>query len=102
MTEEELLAAEKISPQKGWIIYGLEWPDLQDAAIKILAVSCSNAPAERNFSAWAHVMRGRPELDLDRAGKLVYVRTNLRAIRGRLQKTKKSAIEWDYIKRELD
>ena len=102
MSDEEEQAARIIHPQKWWVMYGVAWPDLQDAAIRILAVSCSNAPAERNFSSWGWIMKGRPELSISRAAKLVYVYTNLREIRKQMQKSKKTAIAHDYIKRELD
>ena len=42
----------------------------------------------------------RSEMDIERAGKLTYVRTNLREIKSQMLKTKKQFIEVDYLEDE--
>ena len=88
-----------ISPLKWWIMHGVEWPDLQTLAVKILSVMCANAsgPVERNCSTWKHVIKNRPDIDADRAEKLVYVQHNLREVLSQTLGLKKRAVEWDYM-----
>ena len=42
----------------------------------------------------------RSEMDIERAGKLTHVRTNLREIKSQMLKTKKQFIEVDYLEDE--
>lgn len=86
-----------ITPLKWWIMHGVEWPDLQTLAIKILSVMCANGPVERNCSTWKHVIKNRPDIDADKAEKLVYVQHNLREVVSQKLGLKKRAVEWDYM-----
>lgn len=89
-----------ISPLKWWIMHGVEWPDLQDVAVKIESVMCANGPVERNGSTWKHTIKNRPDIGVEKAGKLVYLQHNLREIRVQKLGLKKRAVEWGFMAKE--
>uniref|UniRef100_A0A1S4AUJ5 HAT C-terminal dimerisation domain-containing protein n=1 Tax=Nicotiana tabacum TaxID=4097 RepID=A0A1S4AUJ5_TOBAC len=63
--------------------YGVETPDLQTFAIKVLSLTCSSSGSERNWSVFEHIhTKKRNRLTLKRLHNLVFIKYN-RALRRR-------------------
>ncbi|OIT05564.1 hypothetical protein A4A49_29924 [Nicotiana attenuata] len=63
--------------------YGVETPELQTFAIKVLSLTCSSSGCERNWSVFEHIhTKKRNRLTLKRLHNLVFIKYN-RALRRR-------------------
>ena len=68
----------KIPPGRWWQFYGVETPELQHFAIRVLSQGSSASPCERNWSSFNHSQtKKRHRLLSSRLEDLVYVRNNL-------------------------
>ncbi|XP_070023764.1 uncharacterized protein [Nicotiana sylvestris] len=66
-----------------WVQYGVETPELQAFAIKVLSLTCSSSGYERNWSVFEHIhTKKRNRLTLKRLHNLVFIKYN-RALRRR-------------------
>ncbi|XP_009779739.2 uncharacterized protein [Nicotiana sylvestris] len=71
------------SPVEWWDQYGVETPELQAFAIKVLSLTCSSSGCERNWSVFEHIhTKKRNRLTLKRLHNLVFIKYN-RALRRR-------------------
>ncbi|XP_070031283.1 uncharacterized protein [Nicotiana tomentosiformis] len=71
------------SPVEWWDQYGVETPDLQTFAIRVLSLTCSSSGCERNWSVFEHIhTKKRNRLTLKRLHNLVFIKYN-RALRRR-------------------
>ncbi|OIT36674.1 putative methyltransferase [Nicotiana attenuata] len=71
------------SPVEWWDQYGVETPELQTFAIKVLSLTCSSSGCERNWSVFEHIhTKKRNRLTLKRLHNLVFIKYN-RALRRR-------------------
>ncbi|KAH0720241.1 hypothetical protein KY284_005271 [Solanum tuberosum] len=67
----------KKSPVEWWRLYGLETPELQKFAIKVLSLTCSSSGCERNWSVFEHLhTKKRNRLTLKRLNGLVFIKYN--------------------------
>ncbi|XP_075083048.1 uncharacterized protein LOC107787249 isoform X1 [Nicotiana tabacum] len=70
-------------PVEWWDQYGIETPDLQTFAIRVLSLTCSSSGCERNWSVFEHIhTKKRNRLTLKRLHNLVFIKYN-RALRRR-------------------
>lgn len=86
-----------------WLTYGSAAPELQSIAIRVLAQVASTGASERNWSDWDYIYTKRrnrmtPALVAD----LVYLYSNMHAIRRRERNTKKRTYHdqlpvWEWI-----
>ena len=80
-------------PYQWWVMHGGEYPELQQVAVRILAMVSSAGACERIWSAYDFVhSKKRNRLDPDRVEDLVYVFTN-KWLQKRAQKSELLA-EW--------
>ncbi|XP_016471754.2 uncharacterized protein LOC107793826 [Nicotiana tabacum] len=71
------------SPVEWWDQYGVETPDLQTFAIRVLSLTCSSSGCERNWSVFEHIhTKKRNRLTLKRLHNLGFIKYN-RALRRR-------------------
>ncbi|XP_070052066.1 uncharacterized protein [Nicotiana tomentosiformis] len=71
------------SPVEWWDQYGVETPNLQTFAIRVLSLTCSSSGCERNWSVFEHIhTKKRNRLTLKRLHNLVFIKYN-RALRRR-------------------
>ncbi|XP_070042867.1 uncharacterized protein [Nicotiana tomentosiformis] len=71
------------SPVEWWDQYGVETPDLQTFAIKVLSLTCSSSGCKRNWGVFEHIHTNkRNRLTLKRLHILVFIKYN-RALRRR-------------------
>ncbi|XP_075105601.1 uncharacterized protein LOC142179446 [Nicotiana tabacum] len=71
------------SPVEWWDQYGVETPELQAFAIKVLSLTCSSSGCERNWSVFEHIhTKKRNRLTLKHLHNLVFIKYN-RALRRR-------------------
>eukprot|EP00253_Pinus_taeda_P004216 PITA_04216 len=68
-----------IPPGRWWQFYGVETPELQRFAVRILSQGSSASACERNWSSFNHIQsKKRNKLLSTRLEDLVYVRSNLK------------------------
>jgi hypothetical protein len=73
------LSAEKGSPIAWWMQNGVELPELQYVAVRVLSLACSNSAAERNWSLHGFLhSKSRNRLSFPLQAKLVNVHSNLK------------------------
>jgi hypothetical protein len=67
-------AAQKL---RWWMDYGKEYPQLCQAAVRLLSMHTTTCASERNWSLWGTIYtKARNRLALERANKLVFIRGN--------------------------
>ncbi|WJX54375.1 hypothetical protein P8452_40264 [Trifolium repens] len=66
-----------LAPAAWWKLYGVEVPDLQLLAIKVLGLTCSASGCERNWSFFEHIhSKKRSKLEHKRLEDLVFIKYN--------------------------
>ncbi|GBG59926.1 hypothetical protein CBR_g66732 [Chara braunii] len=73
---------EKLTPSEWWATYGGDVPDLQSIAIKVMGMSSTTTPTERNWSSMDFVhSKRRNNLKPETLEKLVYIHWNMQLLR---------------------
>lgn len=82
-----------------WVSNGGEFPELQQVAVRVLAMVSGAGACERNWSAYDFVhSKKRNRLDPNRARDLVYVFTNMRL--GKKSKRSEAFADWNQGEEE--
>ena len=74
----KMLLDRQKTPLQWWLTDGIQWPELQQVAIKLFSMATSSASCERNFSTMGVVhSRLRNSLSPATVEKLVFIKSNI-------------------------
>jgi hypothetical protein len=74
----QMLDKKRKTPLQYWLSDGVEWPAVQEIAVKIFSLATSSPASERNFSTFGFIhSKLRNSLSSQSVEKLVFIKTNL-------------------------
>src|ERR1035438_1084974 len=73
----KMLMEEKKTVMQYWLTDGMDWPTLQQIALKVFSLPASSAASERNFSTFGFIhSKLRNRLQPNKVEQLVYIKSN--------------------------
>ena len=76
----QMLLGRQKTPLQWWLTDGIQWPELQQVAIKLFSMATSSASCERNFSVMGFIhSKLRNSLSPATVEKLVFIKSNIAA-----------------------